>query len=180
MTAPEKNGPKEMCLFTSQNMSNPCKIYRALFAFVLSHCKNVSSPCVLHCEHVSPLSPLLAVSPIYICGSPLSPTKLAHLYIYIHMYIYIYMCIYVHIYTYICRYIEICGHEILGPAVAWPSAGRSSRDSRGTASTAARARSASAGRKSRRKTLPPTNMEVQKGPSQEESSPSTGVCALPC
>ena len=28
-------------------------------------------------------------------------------------------------------------------------------------------------------TLPPTNMEVQKGPFQEESSLSTGVCALP-
>ena len=27
--------------------------------------------------------------------------------------------------------------------------------------------------------LPPTNMEVQKGPFQEESSRSTGVCALP-
>ena len=29
-------------------------------------------------------------------------------------------------------------------------------------------------------TLPPTNMEAQKGPFQEESSLSAGVCALPC
>ena len=27
---------------------------------------------------------------------------------------------------------------------------------------------------------PPTNMEVQKGPFEEESGLSTGVCALPC
>ena len=29
-------------------------------------------------------------------------------------------------------------------------------------------------------TLPPTNMEVQKGPFREESGLSAGVCALPC
>ena len=33
---------------------------------------------------------------------------------------------------------------------------------------------------SRLGTVPPTKLEVQKGPFQEESSLCTGVCALPC